>query len=87
MSKIDLTCTKAGFLTQWNDVSFIDRENPQSAIDALTSHEDFDGDTRHPESWFATAEIDGVLCALWGNGSMSSEHTEIQYVKIAKNEA
>jgi hypothetical protein len=82
MAKFDLNCTKASFLIQWNDVEFIDQYNPQVAIDTLTSHEGFDGDTSHPESWFATAEIDGVLCAVWGNGSMTSESTEIQYVAI-----
>lgn len=86
MSK-ELVNTTAGYLSTWSKVKFIDQCNPQEAINALQNHEDFDGDTRHEESWFATAEIDGVLCALWGNGSMSSEHTEIQYVKIAKNEA
>jgi hypothetical protein len=74
--------TTAGHLSRWNDVEFIDQHNPQVAIDAMTIHEGFDGDTSHPESWFATAEIDGVLCAVWGNGSMTAESTEIQYVAL-----
>ena len=74
--------TTAGHLSTWSKVNFIDQHNPQIAIDRLASYEDFDGDTSHPESWFATAEIDGVLCAVWGNGSMTAESTEIQYVAL-----
>ena len=83
----ELVKSNAAFIKQWRDFNFVDQFNPQEAINALQNHEDFDGDTSHEESWFATAKIDGFLCAVWGNGSMSSEHTEIQYDKIAENEA
>lgn len=79
----ELINTNAATLQQFSNVEILDNENPAEAINTLRGNEDFK-ETDDVESWFAIATVDGEKVAMYGEGSLNSEHTPIQYIKMRK---
>lgn len=80
MSK-ELINTTASTLQQFNSFEFIDQYNPDEAINALRENEDF-AESSDKEAWFATAKVNGVKVAMYGEGTMTSPCTPIQYLEL-----
>lgn len=78
----NLINTDAQTLTNFSTFEWVDQYNPQEAIAALRSNEDFE-QNQDEESWFATALVDGALVAMYGEGPIAAPHTPIQYIALS----